>query len=100
MSEPVQVLLGRKMGVCTNSGKLPRVYCTLGTISDKNRDQDTKKDGAHEVSRWQSCVKTCIDGEARALLLNPSSAAHQLIPPPGISAGPPAKRIWVSILTL
>lgn len=68
MSELVQVLSGSKMGVRTNSGKPPRVYCTLGTIPDNNRDQGTKKDGAQEVSRWQSCAKTCIGGEAHTLL--------------------------------
>ena len=100
MSELIQVPLGRKMGVWTNSGKPPRVYCTLGTIPDNNRDQDTKKDGAQEASRWQSCAKTCIGGEAQTLLLNPSSAAHQMTPPPRTSVGPPAKCIWVSVLTL
>lgn len=100
MSELVQVLSGSKMGVHTNSGKPPRVYCTLGTIPDNSRDQDRKKDGAQEVLRWQSCAKMCIGGEAHTLLLNPSSAAHQLIPPPRTSVGPPTKRIWVSVLTL
>ena len=76
MSEAVQVLLGRRMGTCTNAGKQPK--CPLHS-KDHSRQQQEQRHQEREDSgsaEMASRTKTCIGVEAEALLSNHSSASH------------------------